>query len=89
MDLMWCAAGDTSTDYNWYSKRLILSGVYMSTLMVWLSDESEDDSETWAFLDRRIAGVMKFEKAKWDFKKKSANMPKLSRFLGRLRYGPK
>ena len=89
MDLMWCAAGDTSTDFNWYSKRIILSGVYMSTLMVWLSDESEDFAETWAFLDRRIAGVMTFEKAKCDFKKKSANMPSLSRFLGRLRYGAK
>ena len=89
MDIMWCAAGDTSTDFNWYSKRIILSGVYMSTLMVWLSDESEDFEETWAFLDRRIAEVMKFEKAKWDFKSKTANMPSLSRFIGRLRYGAK
>lgn len=89
MDLMWCAAGDTSTDFNWYSKRIILSGVYMSTLMVWLADESEDFVETWAFLDRRIAGVMKFEKTKWDFKSKTKNMPSLSRFLGRLRYGSK
>ncbi len=89
MDLMWTAAGDTSTDFNWYSKRIILSGVYMSTLMVWLSDESPDYAETWEFLDRRISGVMKFEKAKWDFKSKTANMPSLSRFLGRLRYGSK
>ncbi len=89
MDIMWCAAGDTSTDFNWYSKRIILSGVYMSTLMVWLSDESEEQADTWAFLDRRIAEVMKFEKAKWDFKSKTANMPSLSRFIGRLRYGAK
>lgn len=89
MDLMWVAAGDTSTDFNWYSKRILLSGVYMSTLLVWLSDESEDYADTWAFLDRRIAGVMKIEKAKWDLKSKAANMPSLSRFLGRLRYGAK
>ena len=89
MDIMWCAAGDTSTDFNWYSKRIILSGVYMSTLMAWLSDESEEQADTWAFLDRRIAEVMKFEKAKWDFKSKTANMPSLSRFIGRLRYGAK
>jgi len=32
-DLMWRLAGDTATDYNHYTKRLILSGVYASTLL--------------------------------------------------------
>ncbi len=59
VDAMWYAAGDTSTDYNFYTKRLLLSGVYSSTLLFWLNDESEGSAETWAFLSRRIDEVMK------------------------------
>ncbi|HEY0628614.1 MAG TPA: COQ9 family protein, partial [Sphingomicrobium sp.] len=63
-DLMWRLAGDTATDYNHYTKRLILSGVYASTLLAWLDDQSEGWVETAAFLDRRLADVMRFEKWK-------------------------
>ena len=59
VDAIWHAAGDTSTDYNFYTKRLLLAGVYSATLLFWLNDESEDFSETWAFLDRRLAEVIK------------------------------
>lgn len=64
VDDMWFAAGDRSTDWNFYSKRLLLSGVYSSTLMVWLNDQTEDFSETRAFLDRRIENVMQIPKVK-------------------------
>ncbi|MEM6390832.1 MAG: COQ9 family protein, partial [Pseudomonadota bacterium] len=63
-DRIWIALGDTSQDVNWYSKRAILSGVYGSTLLYWLGDETPAAEATWAFLDRRIAGVMQFEKFK-------------------------
>ena len=63
-DLMWRLAGDTATDYNHYTKRAILMGIYSATLAVFVEDESEGKAETRAFLDRRIEGVMKFEKAK-------------------------
>ena len=85
-DTMWCAVGDTSTDHNWYTKRMTLSGVYSAVLLFWLNDESEDYEDTWAFLDRRIEDVMKIEKTKWQMRKASENMPSLSRFLGHLRY---
>ena len=85
-DTMWRACGDTATDYNHYTKRLILGGVYAATLLVWLQDESEDFADTWSFLDRRIAGVMRFEKTKAQVLKGTDNLPSLSRFLGRLRY---
>jgi ubiquinone biosynthesis protein COQ9 len=85
-DAMWRAAGDTATDYNHYTKRLILGGVYASTLLVWLDDASEDSADTWAFLDRRIGDVMRFEKAKARVLGSGERMPSLSRFLGRLRY---
>lgn len=63
-DAIWRALGDTSEDFNWYSKRAILSGVYSSTVLYWLGDRSEGSENTWAFLDRRIAEVMRFEKTK-------------------------
>ncbi|MFC7333535.1 COQ9 family protein [Rhodocista pekingensis] len=58
VDAMWAAAGDRSTDHNFYTKRLLLAGVQTSTVLYWLEDRSEDDAATWAFLDRRIANVM-------------------------------
>ena len=59
VDAIWHAAGDTSTDYNFYTKRLLLAGVYSATLLFWLNDESEGFAETWAFLDRRLAEVVR------------------------------
>jgi ubiquinone biosynthesis protein COQ9 len=62
--LMWRWAGDTATDYNYYSKRLILSGVITATRLYWFDDQSEDFADTRAFLERRIDNVMQFEKVK-------------------------
>jgi ubiquinone biosynthesis protein COQ9 len=84
-DKMWRLAGDTSTDYNHYSKRAILAGIYAATLAVFVGDESEGKAETRAFLDRRIEGVMKFEKAKAKWLGKREGFDPM-RFLGRLRY---
>jgi ubiquinone biosynthesis protein COQ9 len=64
VDAMWRAAGDTATDFNFYTKRGILAGVYGSVLVRWFSDTGEDDSATEAFLDARIENVMQFEKFK-------------------------
>ena len=85
-DLMWRLAGDTATDFNHYTKRLILSGVYGSTLLAWLDDQSEGWSETAAFLDRRLADVMRFEKWKAAWRGSDLHRPSITRFLGRLRY---
>jgi len=63
-DVIWTACGDTATDYNWYTKRMILGSVYSATVLFWLGDTSLDFSNTWAFLDRRIENVMRFEKTK-------------------------
>jgi ubiquinone biosynthesis protein COQ9 len=87
-DLMWRLAGDTSTDFNHYSKRLTLSALYAATLLAWLDDQSEGWAETSAFLDRRIGDVMRFEKWKSEWRGSTAHRPSLSRFLGRLRYPP-
>jgi len=63
-DAIWKALGDTSNDLNWYSKRATLSAVYTATVLFWLGDQSDDNAETWAFLDRRLANVTAFEKTK-------------------------
>ena len=85
-DAMWRLAGDTATDYNHYTKRAILLGVYGATVTVFLDDASEGQADTRAFLARRIEGIMRFEKAKAGFLKRTEHRPSLSRFIGRLRY---
>ena len=87
-DLMWRIAGDTSTDFNHYTKRMTLGAVYASTVLVWLDDDSEGWSETAAFLDRRIDDVMKFEKFKAQWRGSGEHLSP-SRFFGRLRYPPR
>lgn len=83
-DVMWRIAGDTSTDYNHYTKRIMLGEVYGSTLLVWLDDQTDGWAETASFLDRRIDDVMKIEKLKADWKNQEHFS--VTRFLGRLRY---
>ncbi|MFN3953447.1 MAG: COQ9 family protein [Pararhodobacter sp.] len=63
-DAIWTALGDRSEDGNWYTKRAMLAGVYSATVLYWLGDQSPGAEATWAFLDRRIDDVMRFEKAK-------------------------
>ncbi len=79
-DKIWTALGDTSDDVNWYTKRATLSGVYGSTVLFWLGDDSVEHADTWAFLDRRIDDVMQIEKIKASVNKNP--------ILSRLMMGP-
>ena len=85
-DRMWRLAGDTSSDFNHYTKRMTLSAVYASTLSIFVNDDSENFADTRAFLDRRIDNVMQIEKVKFQAKQRQEFTPSLSRFIGRLRY---
>jgi len=85
-DCMWRLAGDTATDYNHYSKRVILGTVYGSTIAVFLDDESPDFADTRAFLARRIDAVMRFEGWKHRRAARRTERPSVARFVGRLRY---
>ena len=60
VDAIWHAAGDKAADFSWYTKRAILAGIYSATLLYWLSDQSEEEAATLAFLDRRLAEVNRF-----------------------------
>lgn len=86
VDLMWRAAGDTSTDFAFYTKRTTLAGVHAATLLYWIADSSEDNADTWAFLDRRIANVMDVEKAKARVRARLDEAPSVTSLLSRLRY---
>jgi ubiquinone biosynthesis protein COQ9 len=55
---IWYYAGDTSTDYNFYTKRGLLALVYSSTFLYWLKDDSEGFEKTWIFLDKRIEDAL-------------------------------
>jgi len=83
---MWRLAGDRATDYNHYTKRAILAGIYAATLQVFAHDTSEDKADTRAFLDRRIEGIMRFEKAKAQLLRTPEERFSMTRLLGRLRY---
>ncbi|WP_149539045.1 COQ9 family protein [Siccirubricoccus phaeus] len=54
-DAMWHAAGDTSADFSWYTRRATLAALYAATLAYWLRDDSAETGPALAFLDRRLA----------------------------------
>ena len=74
VDSIWYFAGDNSTDFNFYTKRGLLAGVYTSTILYWLADQSEDCTNTWAFLERRISEVLKIPYLTGAFKKQAASV---------------
>ena len=63
LDRVWRAAGDRSTDYNFYTKRATLAAVYGSTLLAFLGDDTPDMQKTRAFLDRRLQDVANIPRA--------------------------
>ncbi len=75
VDAMWRGAGDQSNDFNYYTKRGLLAGVYSATLLHWLSDSSEAQAQTWVFLDARIEDVMKIQKMRGSLEKNLRRFP--------------
>lgn len=84
IDAIWYAAGDTATDFNYYTKRALLAGVYGATLLYWLDDRSEGSAETWSFLDRRIAEALAVPQAVSAFGRRLADLPNPLRGFGRF-----
>ena len=63
-DEIWHLSGDTSTDFNYYTKRIILMNVYSASFFYFLRDNSEEYSKTKDFIDKQISYVLKFGKLK-------------------------
>lgn len=70
VDCMWRLAGDTSIDFSFYTKRMTLAGLYSSTLLYWLNDNSNNYSNTKEFLKRRLSDIATFGKNKAKLKSK-------------------
>ncbi len=62
VNAIWYAAGDTAADFSFYTKRALLASVYVSTVLYWLDDESDEFADTWSFLERRIDDVLQVPK---------------------------
>ena len=85
VDAIWYAAGDEAADFNYYTKRGLLLPVYTATVLYWLSDQSGDCAATWAFLDRRIAEVMKIPAFTGRLKKMLSSLPRPFDLIRRAR----
>jgi ubiquinone biosynthesis protein COQ9 len=85
VDTIWRAIGDRSADFSWYTKRASLGAVYGATLLYWLNDDSEDDSRTAEFLDRRIEALMLIPKVQGRLKAITNRLPDPAALLRRLR----
>ena len=68
-DEIWFLAGDKSTDYNYYTKRVILMNIYAITFSFFVFDNSKDLERTKKFLDKEISAVLKFGNLKNKLKK--------------------
>jgi ubiquinone biosynthesis protein COQ9 len=85
VDAMWRATGDKSSDFSYYTKRAILSGVYGATFLYWLSDSSEGNAATWTFLDKRVENVMQIERFRGAAQQAAAKLPNPLEILAKLR----
>jgi len=72
-DTIWYEAGDNATDFNYYTKRMLLAAVFSSTLIYWLQDTSEKFEKTYLFLENRIDNAMQLGKLTHNIK----NIPQI------------
>lgn len=56
---IWHAAGDTSTDFSWYTRRATLAAVYATTLAYWMRPIKPEMDDVLSFLDRRLQDLPK------------------------------
>ncbi|MDG7056292.1 MAG: COQ9 family protein [Wolbachia endosymbiont of Meromenopon meropis] len=70
---IWYMVYDQSTDFNFYTKRAILAGIYLSTILFFINDYSENFVDTISFLDKRINNVITFQKVKIYLRKIAKN----------------
>tara|TARA_Y100000994_G_scaffold207401_1_gene179915 strand:- start:411 stop:1040 length:630 start_codon:yes stop_codon:yes gene_type:complete len=63
VDNIWYIAGDNSTDFNFYTKRAILSVIYTSTIFYWIFRDKDLD-QTEKFLKNQLSKLSKVPKIK-------------------------
>jgi ubiquinone biosynthesis protein COQ9 len=81
VDSIWYAVGDRSTDFNFYTKRALLAGVYAATVLYWVDDRSDGTEETWSFLERRLEDVMRIPQLSARVRQLARRLPNPSRLF--------
>ena len=61
-NFVWMKIADESTDFNYYTKRLILSKIFLNSVMFWRN--SDNILETNSFIEKQINLLGKFGKLK-------------------------
>ena len=79
VDQIWFIAGDSSTDFNFYTKRLILSVIYSRIMLYFFNNNNQEELEN--ILDDSLQKVSKIPEIKSKFKIFSEYFPKLAKFL--------
>lgn len=67
-DLIWSILDDQSSDFNYYTKRLILAKIIVRSFFIFIKDDMKEIAKTKSFIDLQIEKVMKFEKFKFKSK---------------------
>ncbi|HEX3411492.1 MAG TPA: COQ9 family protein [Stellaceae bacterium] len=81
VDGIWYAAGDSATDFSFYTKRATLAAIYAATLLYWLEDRSPGFADTRVFLDRRLAEVARIGLARRRLQRAVDRLPNPLRLL--------
>jgi ubiquinone biosynthesis protein COQ9 len=85
IDAMWYAAGDSAGDFSYYTKRISLAALWVTTVLYWLEDRSEDFVETRGFVARRLADLARIGRARRGLETAMAALPNPFRVLRPLR----
>ncbi len=85
VDGIWYAAGDSSTDFSFYTKRLTLAAIWAATVLYWLEDRSEGFADTSAFVERRLADAARIGRARRGLEAATERLPNPFRLLRPLR----
>ena len=79
IDQIWFIAGDTSTDFNFYTKRLILSAIYSRVILFFFNNNNQDELEN--ILDDNLRRVSKIPDLKSNINIFKDSFPKILKFV--------
>ncbi len=79
-DVMWRAAGDESTDMNYYTKRMSLGSAYVATLLYWHTSSASIE-DVMQFFDNRLDNLKSITKGVKEYAPNPDNIMKNIRLL--------
>ena len=79
IDQIWYLAGDTSVDFNFYTKRLILAGIYSRIVLFFFNNNNQSELEN--LLDLNLKRVAKIPELKSKINIIKDYLPKVMKFV--------